>query len=177
MRVRVRVGCVWFFFDPHYMEFDVFSIDLYIKNPLSTLSLSESIGFLFKNSLSMFTMKIIPFNLMALDVYTHNIYTCIWVRRINVETMMMKEVWTKAKLTQQNKTNPFVSGAAHIGAKYRNLSACLFRDRFRCFLSLILQGFFIGKIFPEFVQFNTPQRIILNFWRSPIACCWNYGLN
>lgn len=99
---------------------------------------------------------------MALDVYTHNIYTCIWVRRINVETMMMKEVWTKAKLTQQNKTNPFVSGAAHIGAKYRNLSACLFRDRFRCFLSLILQGFFIGKIFPEFVQFNTPQQIIQN---------------
>lgn len=29
-----------FFFDPHYMEFDVCSIDLYIKNLLSTLSLA-----------------------------------------------------------------------------------------------------------------------------------------
>lgn len=168
--MRVRVGCVWFFFDPHYMEFDVCSIDLYIKNPLSTLSLSESIGFLFKNSLSMFTMKIIPFNLMALDVYTHNIYTCIWVRRINVETMMMKEVWTKAKLTQQNKTNPFVSGAAHIGAKYRNLSACLFRDRFR-----ICSVQHPTADYSKFSNESTAKWS--NFLRSPIACCWNYGLN
>lgn len=37
------------FFDPYYMEFDVCSIDLYIKTPFSTLSLSKSKGILFKS--------------------------------------------------------------------------------------------------------------------------------